>query len=351
MDERVQKYLKEKYGENYEKDAEANLESAQSRNNIGRAFADLGDVFAGNKVGTSDAYFSDLNKQAKENTIGKIEADKKAFIDQALQKSQLDRAKREADMSDPKSQASANFRKGLASSIPRIVEAYGPDFENVSAADLENVLKPHQLREQIEARKEAARIAAGARRDAREARVDDKLRERMTTYGEARTNDDAKVLKNASDIKADFDSKLQEMIALREKHGGGAILNRDDVGRGKQLSKDLLLAYKDLSKLGVLSKADEAILNAIIPDDPLQYNSPLAAIQGQDPILHKMKKFKDDSERDFQSRLQNRLQNPGQVQKQKNVVKRQVNKETGQVRVVYDDGTFEIENSQARNGM
>lgn len=131
---------------------------------------------------------------------------------------------------------------------------------------------------------------------------------RTTQYGVARTDDDAKNLKAASEIKATFDSKLEEMIALRTKHKGGAVLNRDDVARGKQLSKDLLLAYKDMSKLGVLSKSDEDILRAIIPDDPLEYNSPLAAIQGQDPTMNRLTKFKEDAEKDFQSRLKNRLE-------------------------------------------
>ncbi len=138
----------------------------------------------------------------------------------------------------------------------------------------------------------------------------DEAREEINTpYGEARTKDDAKKLKEAHEAKEEFDRKLSEMISLREKHEGGAIFNRDDVGRGKQLSKDLLLAYKDMAKLGVLSKSDENILNTIIPADPLQFNSPVASLQGQDPTLHRLKKFKQDAQADFQTRLQTRLRN------------------------------------------
>ncbi len=120
-----------------------------------------------------------------------------------------------------------------------------------------------------------------------------------------------KQLKVGIESKANFDGKLDELIALRTKHSGGAVLNREDVGRANQLSKDLLLSYKDMAKLGVLSASDEAILNKIIPSDPLEYNSPLAAIQGQDPILENMKKFKADSEKDYQTKLGNRLRREG----------------------------------------
>lgn len=125
--------------------------------------------------------------------------------------------------------------------------------------------------------------------------------------GQAITPDDAKQLKESTIAKKNFDSKINEMIALREKHKGGSVLNRTDVARGQQLSKDLLLAYKNMQKLGVLSKSDEDIINAIIPADPLQFNSPLAAIQGQDPILSNLKKFKADSENDYNETLNLRL--------------------------------------------
>lgn len=123
--------------------------------------------------------------------------------------------------------------------------------------------------------------------------------------GKALTEQDAKELKEATAAKKNFDSKIQEMIDLRKKHGGGTLLNREDVARGKQLSKDLLLEYKNMAKLGVLSQADEAIINAIIPEDPLQYSA--AGLLGQDPILKKLESFKKDAEKDYQNRLGLRL--------------------------------------------
>lgn len=170
-------------------------------------------------------------------------------------------------------------------------------------------------RENREMRREDLTERRADRAENRALRLDEKERDReekrallenklTTPFGLARTEDDAKKLKDAGEMKDKFDRSLQEMIDLRKKHGGGAIWDREDVGRGKQLSKDLLLTYKDLSKLGVLSKADEAILNAIIPPDPLAFDF----VPGQDPILHKLEKFKGDSQTDFETRLKTRLQ-------------------------------------------
>lgn len=151
---------------------------------------------------------------------------------------------------------------------------------------------------------------AADRAESRKARVqeatmkaDEKMQGLQTPFGLANTVDDAKQLKEAYESKKNFDNKIEQMIALREKHGGGAMLNREDVERGKQLSKDLLLEYKNMAKLGVLSKSDEDIINAIIPEDPLQYNSLLDAFQGQDPTLNRLKSFKSDSDNDFQNRV------------------------------------------------
>lgn len=128
-----------------------------------------------------------------------------------------------------------------------------------------------------------------------------------TPYGLANTPDDAKQLKEAHEAKSNFDSKLQEMIDLRKKYGAEAF-NREAVARGKQLSKDLLLEYKNMAKLGVLSKADEDIINAIIPKDPLEWSA--ASLVGQDPILHKLESFKADSDKDFSTRVQTRTRKP-----------------------------------------
>lgn len=134
-------------------------------------------------------------------------------------------------------------------------------------------------------------------------KMNEKMQGLKTPYGIANTEDDAKKLKEAHESKQNFDSKIQEMIDLRKEYGGEAF-NREAVSRGKQLSKDLLLEYKNMAKLGVLSKSDEDIINAIIPADPLEFS--ISKVAGQDPILSNLEKFKSDSDKDFATRVQTR---------------------------------------------
>lgn len=155
--------------------------------------------------------------------------------------------------------------------------------------------------------------AAADRAEARAARTQEKELVRAekeyelaTPYGKANTRDDAKQLKEGHESKLAFDAKLGELIDLRKKYGV-EYMNREAVARGKQLSKDLLLEYKNMAKLGVLSKSDEDIINAIIPDDPLGQDYAL----GQDPILNNLEKFQADKNRDFENRIATRVR-PGQ---------------------------------------
>ena len=128
-----------------------------------------------------------------------------------------------------------------------------------------------------------------------------------TVYGKARTADDAKKLKEASELKSKLDREIGELIAIRENKGA-EVWDRDTVARAKQLSKSLLLTKKNLESLGVLSQSDMDIVNEIIPSDPTQFN--FAQLVGQDPTLTKLKSFQTDTQKDFDARLANRLANP-----------------------------------------
>jgi hypothetical protein len=121
--------------------------------------------------------------------------------------------------------------------------------------------------------------------------------------GIAYTVTDAKELKTGAEEREKFDRKLDEMINLRKQYGF-EIANRAAVARGKQLSNDLLLIYKNMAKLGILSKSDEAIVNSIIPKDPLGFGG---TIEGEDPLLVTLEKFKGDIARDFESTISKRI--------------------------------------------
>lgn len=131
----------------------------------------------------------------------------------------------------------------------------------------------------------------------------DDIRERTVPgLGLAYTKNDAKQLKTGAEMKGKFDRQIGEMIALRKKYGV-EYANREAVARGQQLAKDLLLTYKNLAKLGVLSVSDEKIVNAIIPSDPLGQDW----MPFQDSIAHALDKFKYDIDEDYKTTLKMRL--------------------------------------------
>jgi len=154
---------------------------------------------------------------------------------------------------------------------------------------------------------ESAKLVQGERDLRRTERKEEDLRERGTPFGVARTKIDAKILKDGQIEKESFDRQLQKMIALRKEYGF-EVLNREAVDSGKQLSKDLLLTYKNMAKLGVLSKSDEDIVNAIIPQDPLALGF---SGTGEDPILARLEQLSEKVNTDFKSGVQIRLE-PGE---------------------------------------
>ncbi len=296
-----------------------------------------------------------MMKSVTDNMNGPMDAQSKAM---AYMKAKRDdsagAAQDEANARDK--QVDSNESKALRQLAPRWNIKVTPD---MTASDIKQLINPQKMMQteaeaavQLGNQKAIHQMDNSARSadrtDAREERNfqrdqkrDEKELGLKTPFGVANTEDDAKKLKEGFESKKNFDNKINEMISLREKHGGGSVMNRDDVARGKQLSKDLLLEYKNMAKLGVLSASDENIINAIIPEDPLAFNSPLAAIQGQDPILHKLKSFKGDSDKDFQTRVQTRTRGGGQAKTEKTIVKTQTNQKTGEKRIVYSDGSTE----------
>lgn len=211
--------------------------------------------------------------------------------------------------------------KQMGADVSQISPVFDPKLRDNIAGGLLTYADKMKLesdaKNRAEARSERAYLRGESRQDRLDARAE-KLYERdqalATPFGKANTPDDAKQLKEAFEAKRNFDSKINEMIALRKEFGAEQ-WNTEAIDRGKQLSKDLLLEYKNMAKLGVLSQSDEKIINAIIPDDPLAWKA--ASLKGQDPILSNLEKFKADKDQDFQTRVGTRTRaGVGSVAKQ-----------------------------------
>jgi hypothetical protein len=310
MNPLLEKYLKDKIGASYDPTADVNI------NNQAANASAFGDVLAGRQVGSQDQYFANLNKQALDKSLNEK---KSALEDYSIEKTM----KSDLDKND-KTSESAKFAQDSLVQV-----GFSPELvKNKSLNELES-LSPYtkmiidkqrqeQERKFKQEENQLKRQELGNKRqELQQLRIEEKQNQLQTPFGLAQTPDDAKQLKAASEEKSSFDNMIDELIDLRSKKGG-EMLDRDAVSRAQQLSKKLLLSYKNMSKLGVLSQADEAIINAIIPPDPLEFRSPLAAVQGQDPILNNLKKFKEDSNFDFQQKLMNRLRQPDEALKARN---------------------------------
>jgi len=95
--------------------------------------------------------------------------------------------------------------------------------------------------------------------------------ELWTPLGQAKTKNDAKILKDAYMGYEGTKSNLDELIEIRGAKGA-EMMDRKSVNRAKTIAADLTVQYKDLAKLGVLSKDDYRLLERLIPSDPLQFD-------------------------------------------------------------------------------
>lgn len=250
------------------------------------------------------------NQQAgREKKLSEFDAQRKLALDEEALA--FDREKRAKEKDIFAREADPNSAESKLAQQMAIDMGVSPELASkLTAARLKEQMPFLQKKYDIEQRKidrgEARadrQLQQQLRQDALQEKKDEKIQALKTPFGLANTVDDAKQLKEGFESKKSFDSKIDEMIALREKYGAET-LNREAVARGKQLSKDLLLEYKNMAKLGVLSAADEAIINAIIPDDPLAFQA--SSLVGQDPILQNLKKFKADKDKDFGARVATR---------------------------------------------
>lgn len=131
-------------------------------NTIGAAITPMGrtkpdESFTKQLIAQADQPVNDLKlkKQLSQETLNEIKAQK------------------ELASHDPTSAESTAFRHSLRQ-FPDLVKAYGTDFENITAADRENIYKPLELKEKIESRKLAAAQLAHLKQESRDKATSDK---------------------------------------------------------------------------------------------------------------------------------------------------------------------------------
>lgn len=90
----------------------------------------------------------------------------------------------------------------------------------------------------------------------------------QTPGGMARDPESAKKFRQFQAEAQSFRNAIEQMQALRERKGF-EVLDRASVAQGKQLAAEARIAWKNMAGLGVLSGADLAMMDAVIPPDPL----------------------------------------------------------------------------------
>jgi hypothetical protein len=114
MDEKVKKYLEEKYGPNFIQNAESDYSQRSEKLAGANLFANLGDVIAGQKVGSLNPYFDKQQALAEYQTTGKIDRERKQALDEMNAKEQLEFRKLQMQNMLAEQQANRDLRRDLS---------------------------------------------------------------------------------------------------------------------------------------------------------------------------------------------------------------------------------------------
>lgn len=136
----------------------ADSESRQSNLSLAELASGIGDSLARRDSSGTDNYFKNLKANIKDETVGQFQRDKSQAVDDFKNKEMMDQY-------NPESSKSVAFRKMIEAQFPNVSISYGKSWNQVTAADKENIFDPLKLKENIEARKDSMRIAAMGRQD------------------------------------------------------------------------------------------------------------------------------------------------------------------------------------------
>lgn len=93
MEDLVKKYLMDKYGQDYEQNAQSQYDAAKSANKLGNLGANIGESIAAisgkGRVGDSDQYFQSNLQKAYDDSLGKIQKDKESYVKDTMNSASL----------------------------------------------------------------------------------------------------------------------------------------------------------------------------------------------------------------------------------------------------------------------
>jgi hypothetical protein len=160
MNPLLKQYLESKLGPDYAQKQKSDLESAQSSARLGNLFGDLGDVVAGQRIGSTDAYFQkgveglkSKQSEAEKKALSEYDMEKSLQSDQAEQEKQA----RENDVNSPESKLAQSLAAKLGAD-PALVSGltaskwkqFSPAYEKMYELEqkkVENQIKRDDLRQ------------------------------------------------------------------------------------------------------------------------------------------------------------------------------------------------------------
>lgn len=141
------------------KEALQQMRDKQSNLGLAQLAAGFGDALARRDSSNTDRYFQDLKGNIQDQTVGEFNRQKANAVNDIKTKQQIDAL-------DPNSTQSQTFRKLVESTMPRIAQAYGDNWDKVTAADQGSILDFGKMRETIDARKAQYQMQQQLRGDA-----------------------------------------------------------------------------------------------------------------------------------------------------------------------------------------
>lgn len=374
----LQKYLKDKYGENYEKQAQTDYENSKSRINTGNALSNLAEAFgqaAGkSRVGDSDAYFQGLNKQAKEDTIGKIAADKNQFvkdqIDSFNMQDMADKSKIRADENDLNNPMLKNYKEQMAKfgvvvpegmTLAQAKRDLGEaktlnELKMKSTIDNQNKIQLMLMEQKFkekekaldrEAKKGSAKIEGFSALDKDYA----KDYNDWTTSGMSTLEKNLKSLEEARDaLKTDPSLTGGTTGMFNDRVTADRVLKqRQKVNSAIQggMKATLGTAFTEKEGERVLKNAYN---EAASPETNLgSLDAAIADLRAKGKANEAKARYfeKNGTLNGFQAPVSNVIQSEKQSNGGKTIVKTQTNVKTGQKKIIYSDGSEEIINSLA----
>jgi len=350
MDSILDEYMKKKYGDDYQANAESDYKERQGNINSGSIMSSLGAALAGRDPNTSNDYYNQLNKQAKENTIGKIENDRNQFV-----KNQTDNAnlkdiitKNEMDMAqkDPNARQSI-LARALAKKYNMPVQDTD-SYKDVSqfmdpkkmmeteAASNVDFAKQKQLRQMDQSfKKEENALSRANDIEKIQAKMEiDALKKKdpksLNSTDKARLDNALMVLKGIDDMGSALDKGVNTFSMIGDNPY-------------TQAERRATEGYGRMQSGGTINKEEEANFSKTLPksldNKELQRKK---LLDQRAEMISRMKTLGFDpadlgySPKDFKY---------GSGAKEKTVVNRLINKNTGQTKVVYSDGSEEIINT------